>query len=138
MVTISTRVPGAAAADLGGRGDAVEARHLDVEQGDVGTVLEHRGHDRVAVADLGDHLEVGLEAEQRGQGAADQGLVVGEQQADGHVRTTRSEKPGESSRVDDRGADGRRRARAARPARSRVPSATAPRPRRRAPRRWWR
>ena len=69
-------------ADLGGRGDAVEAGHLDVEQGDVGPVLEHGREHGVAGADLGDDLEVGLEAEQRGQRAADQGLVVGEQQPD--------------------------------------------------------
>ena len=33
---------------LGGRADAVEARHLDVEQGDVGAVLEHGRYDGVA------------------------------------------------------------------------------------------
>ena len=45
-------------------------------------MLEDRGEHLVAGADLGDHLEVGLEAEQRGEGAAHQRLVVGEQQPD--------------------------------------------------------
>ena len=62
-------------------------------------VLEHGGQHGVAGADLDDHLEVGLQVEQRGQRAAHQRLVVGEQQPDGHARTTLSEKPGESSRV---------------------------------------
>ena len=90
---------GGHAPDLGGRGDAVEPGHLDVEQGDVGVVLEDGRYDGVAAADLGDHLEVGLEAEQRGQRATDQRLVVGQQEPDGHARTTDSENPGESSRV---------------------------------------
>ena len=41
-------------------------------------------HHLVAAADLGDHLEVGLEVEQRGERAAHQRLVVGEQQPDRH------------------------------------------------------
>jgi hypothetical protein len=56
---MSTRQSGARARDRGGRGQAVEAGHLDVEQRDVGTVLEYRGHDLVAAADLGHDLEVG-------------------------------------------------------------------------------
>ena len=75
---------GRGAPDLGGRRDAVEPGHLDVEQGHVGVVLEDGGYDGVTGADLGDHLEVGLEGEQRGQRAADQRLVVGEQEPDGH------------------------------------------------------
>ena len=66
-------------------------------------MLEDRSHDLVAVAHLGHHLEVGLEAEQRGQRAADQRLVVGEQQPDGHERTTEREAGGELA-GDDRGA----------------------------------
>ena len=62
-------------------------------------MLAHGLDHRVAGADLGDHLEVGLEAEQRGQRAAHQRLVVGEQQPDGHGRTTFSEKPGSSAVV---------------------------------------
>ena len=92
--------------------------HLDVEQGHVRVVLEDGRDHLVAGADLGDHLEVGLEAEQRGQRAAHQRLVVGEQQPDRHPRTTCSEKPGESCPGHDRRARRRRPARAGRPARS--------------------
>ena len=49
-----------------------------------------RGDHLVAAADLGDHLQVGLQLEQRGQRAADQGLVVGEQQADRGAHQARS------------------------------------------------
>ena len=54
-----------------------------------GPVLAGRGDHLVAPADLGDDLEVGLQVEQRGQRAADQRLVVGEQQPDrrGHAGT---------------------------------------------------
>ena len=86
-MTISTLASRDSAPDLGGRLDAVEPGHLDVEQGDVGAVLAGGRDDLVAAADLGDHLEVGLEVEQRGQRAADQGLVVGEQEPDGHGTT---------------------------------------------------
>ena len=43
----------------------------------------------VAAADLGDHLEVGLEVEQGGERATHQRLVVGEQDANvGHATTS--------------------------------------------------
>ena len=64
--------------------------------------------DLVAAADLGHHLEVGLEAEQRGQRAAHQGLVVGEQQPDPRDALTAS--PGAAA-VGGRGARGCRRRR---------------------------
>ena len=82
VVTISTRVSGKRVAHRRRRGDAVQPGHLDVEQGDVGPVLAHGRQHLVARPDLGDHLEVGLEAEQRRQRAPHQGLVVGEQQPD--------------------------------------------------------
>ena len=57
--------------------------HLDVEQRHVGPVLARRPATTSSPgADLGDHLEVGLEVEQRGERAAHQRLVVGEQQPD--------------------------------------------------------
>ena len=46
--------------DGGGR-QAVDARHLDVEQGDVRMMGLGRGHDLVAPADRGDDLEVVFE-----------------------------------------------------------------------------
>ena len=118
MVTISTRVVRRGPAYLGGRGDAVEAGHLDVEQRHVGPVLEHGGEYGVAGPDLGDDLQVGLEPEQGRQGAAHEGLVVGEQQPDAHGRTTCSEKPGERWRTTTVGADRRPRVRAGRAARA--------------------
>ena len=90
---------------LGRGADAVEARHLDVEQGDVGAVLEHGRYDGVPGRHLGDHLEVGLQAQQRRQRAPDQGLVVGEQQPDrrgASPTTTLSEKPRAGGRGDRR------------------------------------
>src|SRR4029453_16117578 len=64
-----------------------EARHLDVEQGDVGSVRLHGRHDLVAPPDLGHHLEVVLEGQQRGQRRPHEVLVVGEQQPDRHAVT---------------------------------------------------
>ena len=99
MVTTRTRQEGSAARSAGGGRDAVQARHLDVEQGHVGAGPPGLGDDLVAPADLGDHLEVGLEVEQRGQRAPDQRLVVGEQQPDRrrcdarHTRTVRAKPP---------------------------------------------
>ena len=93
---------------LGGGADPVEARHLDVEQRDVGPVLEHGRDDGVARRDLGDDLEVGLEAQQRRQGAAHERLVVGQQEPDRHGTTTLSEKPGLQRLGDDGAAEGGR------------------------------
>jgi hypothetical protein len=79
-------------ANLGGGADAVEPRHLDVEQGDVGAVLQDRRYDGVPGRHLGHHLQVGLEAQQRGQGTADEGLVVGQQEPD-HGRSLTGRRP---------------------------------------------
>ena len=73
---------------LGGGADAVEPRHLDVEQRDVGAVLEHGRDDVVPGRHLGDDLEVGLQAEQGRERAPHQRLVVGEQQPDHGVTFT--------------------------------------------------
>ena len=101
MVTISTRTSGQRLAQRRGRLDAVEAGHLDVEQGHVGAVLAARPATTSSpAADLGDHLEVGLEVEQRRQGAAHERLVVGEQQPDDrHRATTDSAKPARLERA---------------------------------------
>ncbi len=74
--------PGQGAADGGCRGDAVDARHLDVEQAHVGARDPGRVDDLVAPAHLRDHLEVGLEREQRRERPTHEGLVVGEQHLD--------------------------------------------------------
>ena len=103
-------------------------------------------------ADLGDHLEVGLQVEQRGQRAADQGLVVGEQQPDhaarppaagsrprarGPISTRRAGRRGPLAQPGQARAAARRSAGAApvvaRPRRSRPDSATPHRVARRVP-----
>ena len=62
--------------------DAVDARHLDVEQAHVGAGGPGRVDDLVAPAHLRDHLEIGLEREQRRERPTHEGLVVGEQHLD--------------------------------------------------------
>ena len=68
--------------ELGSGAEAVESRHLDVEQGDVGADLEGRGHDLVAAGDVRDDLEIKLEAQQRDDRAADERLVLGDEDPD--------------------------------------------------------
>ena len=72
-------------AERGRGGQAVEARHLDVEQRDVGMLVPRGRHHLVAAPDLRHDLEVVLEFEQRGERRADQRLVVGEQHPDRHA-----------------------------------------------------
>ena len=71
-----------------------------------GSVGEHGGQHLVAGPHLGDHLQVGLEAQQGGQRAADQGLVVGEQQPD-HRHDLQGEAGGEVPGHDGRADGGR-------------------------------
>ena len=66
-------------AQPGGGVQAVAAGHLDVEQRDVRGDPQRGRDDLAAGADLGDHLDVGLQPEHRGQRPADHRLVVGEQ-----------------------------------------------------------
>ena len=69
------------------RAHAVEPRHHEVEQDHVG-VGARGGVDRgLAVAGLGDDLDVVLEVEERAQALAHDGVVVGEQDAD-HAGTS--------------------------------------------------
>jgi hypothetical protein len=77
------RITGAQSGSSRRRGlDPIHARHLDVEQGDVGLMLAGGREHLVAAGDLGDHLQVGLEAEQRGEGAAHHPLVLRDQDPD--------------------------------------------------------
>ncbi len=84
VVTISTRVDGSAclrarvASMPSMPGISTSSRATS------GACARGRLHDGVAAAHLGHDGQVGLEVEQRGQGPAHQGLVVGEQQPDGH------------------------------------------------------
>src|SRR5919198_205382 len=81
---------------------AVDPRHLDVEQRDVRARVARRREHLVAARDLRDDLDVGLEREQPGQGSAHHRLVLGQQHADHRAEATgttaRTRNPGPSSR----------------------------------------
>src|SRR5690606_40065766 len=70
------------------RGDAVEPRHAYVHQHDVGAGGGDGGGHVRAVGHLADDLEVRLAVDDDAQASANEGLVVDEQDADGH-RTSR-------------------------------------------------
>ena len=71
----------AAAGELARGLKAGQARHRDVEHGEVDVVAQPLLDRLGAVARLGDHVEVGLGVEDHAQAAADDGVVVGEQDA---------------------------------------------------------
>jgi hypothetical protein len=64
--------------------DAVLAGHADVDKADVGPELAGEADRLGPVGSLGDHFDVGLVLEDQAQAAADQRLVVGEQDPDAH------------------------------------------------------
>ena len=76
--------------DAPGRLDAVDDRHLDVDERDVGQVLPGQCQALAAVGGLGHHLDVVLDVEQRAESAADERLVVDQQDTDHDVRSTGS------------------------------------------------
>src|SRR5205085_4276180 len=71
------------ARDLPGRGQAVDAGHLDVEDREVGLVLLHQGDGLVAPTGLADDL-VALLLEDLSQVETDDRLVLGNDDALGH------------------------------------------------------
>jgi hypothetical protein len=71
--------------DLAGRGQAVEARHADVHQHDVGAQARGERHRLVTVGGLAHHLEVGLGAQDHAKARAHELLVVGEHDLDHHA-----------------------------------------------------
>ena len=95
---------------LGGGGEAIHSRHLDVKQGHVGARSGRGLGHLVAAADLGDYLDIFLEGEQGGESFPDHHLVLGQQHPDhaGTVATRRkpwlalsdSEPPTADSRSD--------------------------------------
>ena len=68
------------------RGQTVLARHLDVQEGDVGTPLQGEVHDLVASTRLRHDLDIGLEPQKRGYRPPDHGLVLGDEYADHPLR----------------------------------------------------
>lgn len=73
---------GRVGADHAGRGEAVRAGHPDVHQHDVGPLLLRQQYGLCAVRGLSYDLHVGLRVDEYAEGAAQQGLVVGEQDTD--------------------------------------------------------
>ena len=100
-------------------------------------VRRGRGDHLVAAAHLGHHLEVGLEVEQRGQRAAHERLVVGEQQPDRCVVTRRpaARKPPSAAPAGHRAGRADGRSARSRSPRQPVPPPTGVRPRARGRRR---
>ena len=86
MVRISTRGEPSAAVIRPGGLDAVEVGHADVHQHDLGTQRPCCLDDLVAVPRLADHLQVGFGVHDDPEAGADQLLVIGDQDADGHGR----------------------------------------------------
>ncbi len=79
-----------------GGADAVQHRHVQVEQDRVRAVLGHLGDGLLAVGGRPDHLDAGQAAQQQDQALAHAGLVVGDDQAErgrgreGHDATRRT------------------------------------------------
>ena len=78
------RAPG----DLAGRLQARHAGHGDVEDGEVDVRPRRRLDGLGPVARLGDDRQVGLAVEDQAQAAADERVVVGQQDAGGHDGTS--------------------------------------------------
>ena len=82
MVSMTISVSGDSLPDRRDRGEAGAARHVDVEDQDLGTMPADVAGGRVRVAGLGDDLDVGLPLEHQAQGAADDRVVVSEDDGD--------------------------------------------------------
>src|SRR3954470_10295929 len=79
--------------------DAVDARHDEVHERDVGRQARHRLHRLLAVRGLPHDLDVVLEGQEGAQALADDGVVVGDEHADhrGTSSTTVVPAPGRES-----------------------------------------
>jgi hypothetical protein len=67
---------------LGGGGEPVHARHVHVEQGQVGAVSQSGRHDSRARRHLGDHFDVILQVQQRDQRVPQDPHVLRDQDPD--------------------------------------------------------
>jgi hypothetical protein len=65
--------------------DAIHDRHPHVHDHDVGLLFATYAHRVLAVAGAADNRDVGLSLEQRAEAGADDVLVVGDHDADGHA-----------------------------------------------------
>src|SRR5215469_14452943 len=89
--------PGRAVAgrrDLPGGLQAVEHRHADIHEDDVGAQLSDPGDGLLPVDGLADHLDVGLGVEQDGKARPHHALVVGHDHADRHGASSSDELTG--------------------------------------------
>lgn len=77
-------------ADGLGGGQSVGAGHADVHHDDVGMVRAGEFGGFPAVGCFADHLHIGGRADQDAEGLAQQGLVIGQQDSDGHWRRSSS------------------------------------------------
>ena len=82
LVSTITRVGGQRRAQLAHGADAVQPRHHQVHQDDVGRSALGLAHGRLAVGRLAHDLDAVLELEERAQPLADDGVVVDDQDAD--------------------------------------------------------
>jgi hypothetical protein len=80
---MTTRVPGAAALQLGGHVEPAHVRHFNVGDENVGLVREHGFERFFAVARLGDDGDVAFDFEQRGERTQHHALIFGQDHADG-------------------------------------------------------
>ena len=69
--------------DAAGRVDAVEARHREIHQDDVGAEAHGSGEGLVAVGRLTDDLDAALGREERDEALADDCVIFGDEDADG-------------------------------------------------------
>ena len=82
---VRTRIrPAAGGDDPPGRLDPVQLRHPDVHQDHVGLELGGQTHRLGAVLGLADDLEVRSRLDDQPEAAADERLVVGDQDPDAH------------------------------------------------------
>src|SRR5439155_18342852 len=70
--------------DLGGGGEPILAGQVDVDDGHLGLAPSRGGQDVVTRRDLGDHLDVRLQIEQRDEGPTHHVHVLSEQHLDDH------------------------------------------------------
>jgi hypothetical protein len=70
--------------DLAGRLDAVELGHPEIHEDDVGAARPGQAHGLAPVTGLPDDVDFGLGGEKHPEAGADQGLVVDEQNPNGH------------------------------------------------------
>src|SRR5699024_10806146 len=73
---------------LVGWGRAVDGGDLDIHNGDITGVIEDRLDHTGTIGQLGHDVQIIFQVQQRGQPGADQVLVIGQQDANGHSLTS--------------------------------------------------